>query len=125
MAYKSFNQRFPTFKWVLLLAVVFALPLTMWSLNNVSTNTQQHAAYTCSSLGGACTSNTICKMEGYGTISGGVCTTGKVCCRFTAPKLPTCVSRGGSCVIPTICHTEGRVVLSGTSCSGVTVCCKF
>lgn len=43
MAYKSFNQRFPKFKWVLMFAVILALPLTVWSVNNVSTNTQQHA----------------------------------------------------------------------------------
>ena len=44
MAYKSFNQRFPTFKWVLLLAIIISVPLTVWSLNNVSTNYQQDAA---------------------------------------------------------------------------------
>lgn len=44
MAYKSFNQRFPAFKWILLLAVLLALPLTLFSVQNVSTNIQQHAS---------------------------------------------------------------------------------
>lgn len=56
MAYRSFNQRFPAFKWLLLLAITLTLGLTVWSVQNVSTQTQQHAAtaYTCGSNGGAC-----------------------------------------------------------------------
>lgn len=44
MAYRSFNQRFPKFKWVLLLAALITLPLTVFSTQNVSTTTEQHAA---------------------------------------------------------------------------------
>jgi hypothetical protein len=46
MARKSigFRRRFPHFGLFLVIAVTLAIPLTVWSLNNVSTNTQQHAA---------------------------------------------------------------------------------
>ena len=44
MATKSFNKRYPAFKWVLLVAVLLAIPLTVFSVQKVPTNTQQHAA---------------------------------------------------------------------------------
>lgn len=44
MAYRSFNQRLPKFKWVLLLAILITLPLTVFSVQKVSTNTDEHAA---------------------------------------------------------------------------------
>ena len=85
MAYRSLNQRFPKLKWVLLLAVLITLPLTVFSVQKVSTSTEQHAAVeaattttTCAQLGGGCfygqcsngyfqvqgTSSSICNPNG-------------------------------------------------------------
>lgn len=44
MAYRSFNQRFPKFKWILFLSILITLPLTVFSVQKVSTSTEQHAA---------------------------------------------------------------------------------
>ncbi|HYM65131.1 MAG TPA: hypothetical protein VES68_01445 [Candidatus Sulfotelmatobacter sp.] len=41
---KSFNKRYPSFGIFLIVALMIAVPLTVWSLNNVSTNTSQYAA---------------------------------------------------------------------------------
>lgn len=40
----GFTERFPHFGIFIVIAVVLAIPLTVWSLNNVSTNTSQEAA---------------------------------------------------------------------------------
>ncbi len=40
----SFSERFPLAGIFLVIAVAIAIPLTIWSLNNVSTQTQQFAA---------------------------------------------------------------------------------
>lgn len=42
MAKKSFNQRVPIFKWVLLLAFAISIPVTLWSLSN-QTQTKSNA----------------------------------------------------------------------------------
>ena len=69
MAYKSFNQRFPAFKWVLLFAILLSIPLTVWSLNNVSTQYQQNATIlTCGSSYGTCYKYSC--PSGYTSISG-------------------------------------------------------
>lgn len=44
MAKKSFLQRFPHFGLIMIIAVVLAIPLTVWSTKNVSTQTEQHAS---------------------------------------------------------------------------------
>lgn len=57
MAKMSFLQRFPHAGIIMVLAVVFAIPLTLWSFNNASTQTQEHAqtvSYTCTGNGGTC-----------------------------------------------------------------------
>jgi hypothetical protein len=97
MAYKSFNQRYPAFKWIFMFAVLLTLPLTVFSVQKVSTNTTQHAAAT------ACTLLTdpsvnryascykyYCPL-GYAPI-GGTCgnVTDAECCYGTlSPKLKT------------------------------------
>ncbi|HYM65552.1 MAG TPA: hypothetical protein VES68_03660 [Candidatus Sulfotelmatobacter sp.] len=89
MAYKSFNQRFPAFKWVLFLATTFTLILTVFAVQNVSTNYQQHAqvAYpTCSQAGGGCYKYQ-CPSGGYFPIPG-TCAIGDAeCC--TTLKAPS------------------------------------
>lgn len=40
----SFNERFPHFGIILVLAVVLSIPLTIWSLKNAPTQTQEEAA---------------------------------------------------------------------------------
>lgn len=76
MAYKSFNQRFPTFKWVLLFAVLLTLPLTVFSVQHVSTNVQQHAStYTCgpNNTNPACPSGYTCSYIQGNPTFGGTC----------------------------------------------------
>ncbi len=42
----GFRKRFPHAGLFLIIAIILAIPFTVWSLNHVSTQTQQHAAYT-------------------------------------------------------------------------------
>jgi len=103
MAQKSFNQRHPEFKWVLLFAVFFAIPLTVFSVQRVPTTTQQNAATIgaqCMALGGSCTSNRIC-IPANDLNSTGIrdCSSGTVCC------------------VPSITTAPGGLSASYTSCS--------
>lgn len=86
MAYKSFNQRFPKFKWVLFLAVLITLPLTVFSVQKVSTSTEQHAA-ACVSAGQVC-----------GDAMAADCCAGLSCSAFNR----------GTCVTNAYCSTENN-----------------
>lgn len=91
MAYRSFNQRFPKFKWILFLAILITLPLTVFSVQKVSTSTEQHAASaTCTASGGTCYKYSC--PNGYAGISGtcGATRDAECCYRLrVAPKNPT------------------------------------
>ena len=92
----SFSSRFPHFKLFLFLAVVIALPLTVFSANKVSTNSDQHAAVaaTCSSVGGGCVSSGRDCASGF-TNPLLSCVSG-VCC-VPAPKTPYNLSASSKC----------------------------
>lgn len=91
MAKKSFNQRNPAFKWVFLFAVIAAIPLTLYSFNNTSTEIRSNAATTatCTTNGGACYKYSCPTTGGYFEISG-TCgaMTDSACCtnKLTVPS---------------------------------------
>jgi hypothetical protein len=72
----GFRVRFPHFGLFLVIAVTLAIPLTVWSLNNVSTITRQEAAtvtcpataiYPAWSCGSICTGSVECDVSAAGT----------------------------------------------------------
>lgn len=142
MAKKSnrFTDRFPHFGLFLVIAIALAIPLTVWSLNNVSTITQQEAAlrdvYDCihrspdcpSSIYPYCTTFSYsqyyrcappkCVMHNlYGNDSS-IWTT-------SCAQTP-CSYKGGFCYSSVLCKGRGGTVISGTSgCKTGTICCKL
>ena len=91
----SFSSRFPHFKLFLFLAVLIALPLTVFSVQKVPTSTQQHASgATCSSVGGGCVTYGKDCASGY-TNPSYLCS-GGVCCA-PAPSTPTGLSASSNC----------------------------
>lgn len=83
MAKTSFLQRFPHAGIIMVFAIVLAIPLTVWSLNNVSTQTEQQAqsTSTCTSNGGVCYKywcpNGMAKIQGTcGALADPACCTG-------------------------------------------------
>lgn len=82
----SFSERFPLAGIFLVIAIALAIPLTTWSLNNVSTQTEQHAATaTCTSTYGASCYKYSCP-SGYISVSG-TCglMTDSACCTNKLP----------------------------------------
>lgn len=75
MAYKSFNQRFPKFKWVLLLAALIVIPLTVWSAQQTTSTEQHAAAATCgpSNTGPRCAAGSKCSYTQGNINFGGTC----------------------------------------------------
>lgn len=106
MAYKSFNQRYPKFKWVLFLAILITLPLTVFSANKVSTNTQQHAASSPGATTKACNGNvcgrTYCDGPKNCTYHSWNCD-GSTCNKYSAEGHPwslSCATSTNSCLPP-------------------------
>jgi len=86
----GFTSRFPNFGIFFVIAIALAIPLTTWSLNNVSTNTQQHAqTATCTARGGTCYKYN-CPTSGY-LLTSGTCglMTDSACC---LPKITSAPS---------------------------------
>jgi hypothetical protein len=84
----SFSNRFPHFKKFLLVALVLTLGLTVYSVQNISTNTKQEAQTlpqkTCAAIKGYCVKFARECDPGY--TGPYTCTAGEVCCR---PRLNT------------------------------------
>ena len=80
MAKSAFQKRFPYGRLFLLVAILIALPIVLWSVQKAPTQTQEHAAAaTCATYGGTCfygqcsgsnfpvqgVSSSICNSNGY------------------------------------------------------------
>ena len=66
MAKSAFQKRFPYGRLFLLVAILIALPIVLWSVQKAPTQTQEHAAgYTCSSAtpNGTCPSGNVCGYD--------------------------------------------------------------
>jgi len=77
----GFRVRFPHFGLFLVIAIAIAIPLTVWSLNNVSTQTQQDAAtYTCTKYAKQFCSPEPCDSQTE-TTGTGTCQSRYKCCK--------------------------------------------
>ena len=66
MAKSAFQKRFPYGRLFLLVAILIALPIVLWSVQKAPTQTQEHAAgYTCgySNQNGTCPSGNVCGYD--------------------------------------------------------------
>jgi len=118
----GFADRFPHVGIFLIIAVTIAIPLTVWSLNNVSTQTKQHAA-TCTPRPACLDAKPRCLIP----------ITEDMCPPSVTPTiaLQRCSNLGGVCVPLSykisgtgniVCPT-GRQLIKAT-CGAGTVCCK-
>jgi hypothetical protein len=83
----GFSDRFPHFGIFLVIAVAIAIPLTVWSLNNASTNTRQYAqASKCgpSNQNPSCPIDYKCLFTANNPLLGGTCNLSAL----NAPKNP-------------------------------------